>query len=327
VPLWRGLDEVPPDWGGSVAAVGVFDGVHRGHQAVVRRAVEAGRRRGLPLVVVTFDPHPMTVVRPDQAPDLLGTVEQRVRLLQAAGADAVLVLPFTADLSKLTPEEFVRRVLVDGLHVAEVVVGADFRFGHRAAGDVTVLRALGERYGFAVGILEEQADATARFSSTRIRELLLAGDAAGAAAALGRPYAIEGLVVEGDRRGRDLGFPTANLACPPGIVIPADGVYAGWLAAQPPARLPAAISVGDNPTFEGAAHRVEAYVLDRDDLELYGRQVTVEFVARLRGMQRFASVEELRAGMADDVQRSRRLLHDHVPDHGGSSGYGTHDLP
>jgi riboflavin kinase/FMN adenylyltransferase len=311
VRWWRDVDDVPSDWGGSVVVIGVFDGVHRGHQAVVRRAVQTAERLDLPVVVVTFDPHPMSVVRPAAAPDLLGTVEHRVRLLGAVGADAVLVLSFTREFSALTPEEFVRRVLVDGLHAAAVVVGVDFRFGHRAAGDVPLLREMGERYGFTVEGLELQSDATDGYSSTRVRDLLVAGEVDHAAGVLGRPYAIEGVVVEGDRRGKALGFPTANLPCPDGIVIPADGVYAGWLVASSPdgsVRLPAAISVGSNPTFAGAGRRVEAYALDRDDLELYGRQVAVEFVARLRGMERFDSVEGLRRQMAADVERSRDLL-------------------
>jgi riboflavin kinase/FMN adenylyltransferase len=308
---WRDLGDVPPDWGSSVVAVGVFDGVHRGHQVVLRRAAETAEQLDLPVVVITFDPHPLRVVRPDVAPDLLGTVDYRARLLGSAGADAVLVLPFTPELSKLTPEDFVRRVLADRLHAAAVVVGANFRFGHRAAGDVGLLRELGERHGFTVEEVEEQADAADRFSSTRTRDLLLAGEVGAAAAVLGRPYAIEGVVVEGDRRGRALGFPTANLACPDGIVVPADGVYAGWLlvgSSGGSERMPAAISIGSNPTFAGAGRRVEAYALDRDDLELYGRQVAVEFVARLRGMQRFESVAALRAQMTADVERSRELL-------------------
>lgn len=310
---WRGLAEVPPDWGPSVVTVGVFDGVHLGHRAVLRQALEAARRSGdLPVVVVTFDPHPMRVVRPDVAPDLLGAVERRVRLLGEAGADAVLVLPFTRELSQLTPEEFVRRVLIDALHATVVVVGEDFRFGHRAAGDVTLLRQLGERLGFTVEAVGEQADSAERYSSTRARRLLLAGEVEEAARVLGRPYAVEGVVVEGDNRGRALGFPTANLPCPDGMVVPADGVYAGWLVVSPldsaANRLPAAISVGSNPTFAGAGRRVEVYVLDRDDLQLYGQRVAVEFTARLRGMQRFASVDELRAQMAADVAAARRLL-------------------
>jgi riboflavin kinase / FMN adenylyltransferase len=347
VPAWRDLADVPADWGRSVVAIGVFDGVHLGHQAVLRTAVRVGERLGLPVVAVTFDPHPMSVVRPGAAPELLGTVEQRIRLLHGGGADAVFVLAFTPEVSRLTPEDFVRRVLVDGLHTAAVVVGADFRFGHRAAGDVPLLRELGERWGFTVEGVEEQADGSGRFSSTRTRELLLAGEVAEAAQVLGHPYALEGPVVEGDGRGRVLGFPTANIACPGGIVVPADGVYAGWLVIDPsggpagafpdgpasrlpggspggpadrpadvPRRLPAAISVGSNPTFPGAGRRVEAYALDRDDLQLYGRQVAVEFLERLRGMERFESVDALRAQMASDVERSRVLL---TPPSGGAA--------
>lgn len=305
--VWRGLSEVPSDWGRSVVSIGVFDGVHRGHRAVIGRASARARELGLPLVVVTFDPHPMHILRPDIGPDLLGPATQRARLLGEAGADAVLIVPFTVELSKLPPEQFVADVLLNRLHVAAVVVGADFRFGHRAAGDVALLTEMGQSSGFMVDGLGLVGDESDRISSTRIRSQLLDGAVGAATEGLGRPYGVEGVVIEGDKRGWDLGFPTANIACPPEIVVPGDGVYAGWLVIDGE-RLPAAISVGSNPTFDGAGRRIEAYALDRDDLELYGRTVTVEFVARLRGMERFDSVETLKAQMAQDVARSREVL-------------------
>ncbi|MUL42091.1 bifunctional riboflavin kinase/FAD synthetase [Streptomonospora sp. PA3] len=309
---WHGLEEVPRDWGRSVVTIGVFDGVHRGHQAIVRTAAERARGLGLPVVVVTFDPHPDAVVRGGEPPAVLTPHPRRAELLGEYGADAVCVLPFTAELSRLEAEEFVRRVLVEGLGAAAVVVGEDFRFGCRAAGSVETLRTLGEKYDFTAEGLPLVAAADT-LTSTRIRACLEAGDVEGARSALGRPHRVEGLVVHGAARGRELlGFPTANLDCAPGTAVPADGVYAGrmlLLEAEPGAESawPAAVSVGTNPTFEGAARTVEGYALDRDDLALYGRRVAIEFTHRIRGQLRFDSVEELIAAMARDVDRAREL--------------------
>jgi len=309
VQPWRSLEEIPADLGRTVVTIGNFDGVHRGHAHVVRRARElcaqAGSER---VVVVTFDPHPMAVLRPEHAPVMLSTIEERAALLAAAGADDVLALPFTADTAAWSPEEFVDRVLVQALHARAVVVGANFRFGRRAAGDVQTLRDLGARHDFVVEGVDLDGGPQV-WSSTYIRQCLAAGDVAGAAEALGRPVTVSGPVVEGDRRGRDLGFPTANVAVG-ALAAPADGVYAGWLTRDDTGdRWPAAISVGTNPTFEGHREpRVEAYVLDRDDLALYGVPVTVSFEQRLRGMLRFDGVPALVEAMADDVRRTRAVL-------------------
>ena len=224
----------------------------------------------------------------------------------------MLAVPFDRDIASWTPEEFVDRVLVDSLHAAAVVVGANFRFGHRAAGDVATLRAAGESRGFdAEGIPLDGGPQV--WSSTYVRTCLVTGDVAGAAEALGRPFAVRGTVVEGDKRGRELGYPTANVPVHAGIAgsaAPADGVYAGWLTRLDTGeRWPAAISVGTNPTFDGhRERRIESYVLDRDDLELYGVAVEVAFVERLRGMVAFDSVDDLVAQMAADVDRARDLL-------------------
>ena len=309
---WQGLQDVPRTWGRSVVTIGVFDGVHRGHRAIVSRAAEIGAERGLPLVVVTFDPHPDEVIRPGSHPPLLCTARYRAELLGTLGADAVCVIPFTTEFSRLPAEEFVRSVLVDGLKAASVVIGENFRFGHRAAGDVALLAKLGEQYDFLAEGVPLFTDHGVTVSSSWIRSLLAAGDVAGAARDLGRPHRVEGTVVRGHQRGRALGFPTANAEPPPYTAIPADGVYAGWLAAltadgDEAQRWPAAISVGTNPTFDAAARTVEAYALDRDDLELYGRQVAVEFVQRLRGMVRFDSVDELVGQMRRDVDAARKL--------------------
>jgi len=307
---WNGLDDVPSDWGACVATIGVFDGVHRGHQRVVGRAVEIARERDLPVVVITFDPHPDEVVRPGSQPPSLTSFRRQAQLLAELGADALCVLPFTVEFSRLTPDEFVHTVLSDRLHAAAVVVGDDFRFGHKAAGNVALLSQLGEKYDFtAEGVPLLEAEGMT-ISSTYIRACLAAGDVTGAAAVLGRPHRVEGVVVRGHQRGRALGFPTANLESPTHTAIPADGIYAGWLYTldldgTEIERWPAAISVGTNPTFDGVDRTVEAYALDRDDLDLYGTHAAIDFTARLRGTVRFDSVEALVAQMHEDVAQAR----------------------
>ena len=307
--IWRSIDEVPADLGSSAVVIGNFDGVHLGHRHVLSRAREIADQRGLTLVAVTFDPHPMAVLRPEHAPTSLTSLETRAELLAEAGADEVLALPFDRDVAAWSPEEFVRRVLAAALHAAVVVVGANFRFGYRAAGDVATLRETGRTYGFeAEGIALDGGPQV--WSSTYVRTCLATGDVAGAAEALGRPYTVRGEVVRGDQRGRELGFPTANVPTDGMTAAPADGVYAGWLRRLDTGEVfPAAISVGTNPTFDGVRQRrVESYVLDRTDLELYGVEVEVSFVERLRGMVAFESVEKLVAQMDDDVDRARALL-------------------
>ena len=310
---WQGLDEVPGDWGSSVVTVGVFDGVHRGHQRIVARATQVAARLDLPVVVITFDPHPAEVIRPGSHPPLLCTVRHRVQLLAAAGSDAVCVLPFTVEFSQLGPDDFVRAVLADRLHARWVVVGENFRFGHRAAGDVALLAELGEKYDFGAEGVPLLAEHGTTISSTQIRTMLNAGDVAGATRDLGRPHRVEGVVVRGHQRGRALGFPTANLETVPHLAVPADGVYAGWLIGldddgQEEQRWPAAISVGSNPTFDGQHRTVEAYALDRDDLDLYGRHMAVDFSDRLRGQVRFDSADALIDQMRRDVDQARERV-------------------
>jgi riboflavin kinase/FMN adenylyltransferase len=309
---WYGLDDVPADWAGCVATIGVFDGVHRGHQRVVERAGQVARGMNLPLVVITFDPHPDEVIRPGSHPPFLTTPRRQAELLGGRGADAVFVLPFNVEFSRLSPDEFVRAVLVERLHAAAVVVGVDFRFGHRAAGDVPLLATLGEKYDFTAEGVPLLVEDDLTISSTHIRELLEAGDVIAAAEALGRPHRVEGVVVRGHQRGRALGFPTANLQTPPHTATPADGVYAGWLISMDLdgnelTRWPAAISIGTNPTFGGTDRTVEAYALDRDDLDLYGTHAAIEFTARLRGNDKFDSVESLITQMREDVGQARSL--------------------
>jgi riboflavin kinase / FMN adenylyltransferase len=309
---WYGLAEVPSDWGECVVTIGVFDGVHRGHQSIIGRAVHIARARHLPVVVITFDPHPDEVVRPGSHPPDLTSARRLAELLAGLGVDALCVLPFTVEFSRLSPDEFVRVVLAERLHAAAVVVGENFRFGHKAAGDVPLLARLGEKYDFtAEGVPLLVADGLT-LSSSYIREQLAAGDVAAAAVALGRPHRVEGVVVRGHMRGRGLGFPTANLETPPHTATPADGIYAGWLArldldGTETSRWPAAISVGTNPTFGIGDRAVEAYALDRDDLDLYGVHAAIEFAARLRPTERFDSVEALVSQMREDVNQARAL--------------------
>lgn len=306
--VWHSLDEVPSDLGRTVVVIGNFDGVHLGHQHVIGRARELADAEGLRVVAVTFDPHPMAVLRPDHAPLTLTDLPTRCHLLLEAGADDVFVIPFSREIADWTPAEFIDRVLVDGLHARHVVVGANFRFGNRAAGDVGTLVAAGEAGGFEVdGVALDGGPQV--WSSTYVRTCLTAGDVEGAAEALGRPYGVIGEVIEGDRRGRELGFPTANVPVRE-LAVPADGVYAGWLRVLEDGEpQPAAISVGTNPTFDGVRdRRVEAYVLDRTDLDLYGRRVEVSFVGRIRGMVKFDGIDELVTTIRDDVDRTRALL-------------------
>jgi riboflavin kinase / FMN adenylyltransferase len=305
---WYGLEQVPDGWGPCVATIGAFDGMHRGHQRLIGRAVQEGRDRGLPVVVLTFDPHPDEIVRPGSRQAELTSARRQAELLGDMGVDALCVVPFTVEFSRLSPDEFVHAVLAERLHAAAVIVGENFRFGHKAAGDVSLLAQLGEKYDFTA----EGVPLLAGVSSSVIRAQLTAGDVTGAAAGLGRPHRVEGVVVRGHQRGRGLGFPTANLESPADTAIPADGVYAGWLArldldGTEAERWPAAISVGTNPTFGAGDRTVEAYALDRDDLDLYGWHAAIEFTARLRGTERFDSVDDLVTQMHADVGRAREL--------------------
>jgi riboflavin kinase/FMN adenylyltransferase len=298
----------------------VFDGVHRGHRLIIDRARRLATQLGASTVAVTFDPHPSAVVRPDSQPLMLSTIAHRASLLGAAGIETVLVLPFTKELSSWSPAEFVDRVLVDGLAAIGVVVGEAFRFGHRASGDVALMQELGTERGFTVDAVPLELRAVAEhgdlahvaWSSTYVRQCVAEGDVAEAARALTRPHRVEGVVVHGDHRGRDLGFPTANLDAVPHAAIPGDGVYAGWLVRRVGTTvedpLPAAISIGTNPTFGGFARRVEGYVLDRDDLDLYGEYVAFDFVTQLRPTVKFEAIDALVEQIEEDVRWTREAL-------------------
>lgn len=312
------MDEVPADLGPTVATLGNFDGVHRGHRAVLSTVVRIARERGLASVAVTFDPHPVAVLHPERAPEAIAGLEHRLDLLEELGLDGVVVIEFTKEYAQLTPEDFVVETFVDGLRSAVVVLGHDSRFGLRNSGDITTMRELGDKHGFEVVVqrtVGEVEEGQRVWSSTALRTALADGDIATATQILDRPHRVSGEVVHGHHRGRELGYPTANLAPDSDGLIPTDGIYAGWLERpalaqdHPDRRLPAAISVGTNPTFDDVLQRtVEAYVLDRTDLDLYGETVWVEFVQRLRGNVKFESIEKLLQTIATDVEATRALL-------------------
>ena len=308
--VFKGLAGVPAGFGPSAVTIGKFDGVHQGHRAVIGRLRAIAEAEGLKAAVVTFDRNPLALLAPDKCPDALVSVRQKLELLATTGIDATLMLPFDRALASVPATEFVERVLVDTLAAKAVLVGRDFRYGARGAGDVDLLIDLGATFGFTVEVIDDVTpEGGRRVSSTWVRELLAAGDVRHATELLGHTPTVSGIVVHGAARGRELGFPTANLTPESEGLIPADGVYAGWLT-DAGTRYPAAISVGDNPTFEGVAKKqVEAYVLDRE-LDLYDHVVDIEFVERIRGMVAFTNIPDLIDTIRSDVERSREILAD-----------------
>ena len=310
--VFRSPEEVPDDFGPSAVAIGKFDGVHAGHRAVIERLEEAAAATGSRSVAVTFDRNPLAVIRPDRCPENVVTVERKLDLLGELGLDATLVLTFDEELAARSAEDFVVDILVGALRVSTVLVGQDFRFGARGAGTPELLRELGPRHGFSVEVIDDVylPGSTRRVSSSWIRELLMEGDVAAATTVLGRHPDVRGVVVHGLKRGRELGFPTANLSTIVDAFVPADGVYAGWLVDHDTGiRHPSAISVGTNPTFDDVLVRqVEAHVLGETGLHLYGHDVTVEFVERLRGMVAFEGIDKLMVQMGADVTDAARAL-------------------
>jgi len=300
--------EVDAGFGPSAVTIGKFDGVHSGHRAVIARLVAEAEAAGLVSTVVTFDRNPLSVIAPERCPDSLVSLDQKLALLAETGVDATLVVHFDEAFAAIPAERFVTEYLVEALHVQRVYVGSDFRFGARNSGDVALLAQLGEHHGFSVHLIDNVVgSAGERVSSTRIRELLAAGDVAEAGRLLTREPAVRGLVVHGAKRGRELGFPTANLSPASEGLVPADGIYAGWLVDHG-MRYPAAISIGNNPTFEGVPQKqVEAHVIG-ETIDLYDHEVEVVFVDRIRGMVAFQGVEALMAQMAEDVRVARALL-------------------
>ena len=306
--FYTSLDEVPEGFGPSAVTIGKFDGVHSGHRAVIGELLSMARPLQLVPTVVTFDRHPLALLNPAMCPPQLISNEQKVERLAAAGVEATLMLTFDRALSQQSPEEFVQRVLVETLHAKLVFVGSDFRYGFRGGGTVDTLTAAGREHGFEIRLVDDvRAKEGRRASSTWIREALAEGNVREAGEVLGALPTVRSVVVRGEQRGRTLGYPTANLRPGPEVLIPADGVYAGWLSVEGE-RYPAAISVGNNPTFEGVPERqVEAYVLDRE-IDLYDKTVEVSFVDYIRGMKKFDGVAELVAEIENDVSRVREIL-------------------
>ena len=322
--ILSGLAEVPAGLTDPVVTIGVFDGVHRGHQKLIRHAVERADEAGVPSVVMTFDPHPVAVFAPEHTPDVLLPLAERARLIAELGVHYMLVIDFTKELAGESPEDYFAGVIVDKLHASRVVVGENFTFGAGGLGTARTMLQLGMKYGVEVDVVSLLFDGTERICSTAIRDALAGGDIAQATEFLGREFAVTALVERGaGRGGRELGYPTANQYVNDSEAIPADGVYAGWFTVvpddalgpidgdmEPGIRYPAAISVGTNPTFGDARRSVESFVLDRD-ADLYGRVARVEFIAKVRDMVKFDSVEELLDHMARDVARVRAILDAH----------------
>ena len=298
-----------PD-GPSVVTIGFFDGVHLGHRSLLSATVEAAGERGSRSVAVTFDRHPREILTPGREPRLLTTIERKASLIADCGIDVLVVLEFTESFSTIVAEDFVRDVLIDGIHAVHVRVGPDFNFGHRAAGSIATIREVGEPLGLT-------ADEVAPFtledrvvSSSSIRAALSDGDLAWPRTALGRSYVVDGEVVSGAGRGKGLGYPTANLRTWPRLLLPGQGIYAGTAELFDGSRYPAAIDVGTNPTFGVEPLHVEAFLIDFPDVELRGQQLAVGFAERLRDEVKFESVDELIEAIADDVERTRRVLSD-----------------
>lgn len=288
-----------------VVLIGVFDGVHKGHQELLNRAkaIADGRQ----IIALTFDPHPTTVFAPDRAPTMLTTLADRIELLKIHGADQVAVMKFNEKFAAMSPENFVKTVLIDQLHASTVIVGKNFTYGHKAAGNVDSLIRSSLEYNFTVEAQDLNEDESDIISSSRIRRLVTDGSVEDARLLLGRPHRLDGVVVHGEKRGREIGYPTANLGKIEGQTIPADGVYAGWLTVGINF-WPAAISIGTNPTFEGERGRqVEAYALDQEGLDLYDKNASIEFGWRLRPTLKFDGLEPLLAQMKIDCDQARKL--------------------
>jgi riboflavin kinase/FMN adenylyltransferase len=290
---------------GSVVLIGVFDGVHKGHQLLLNRAKEIADGRNI--IALTFDPHPMHVFAPDRAPTLLTTLADRVELLKIHNADQVAVLKFNEKFAQMSPEDFVKDILVEQLSASTVIVGKNFTYGHKAAGNVASLIADGFKFNFTVDVQDLESGDGEIISSSRIRGLVTSGQVEEARKLLSRPHRLDGVVVHGEKRGREIGYPTANLGNIEGQTIPSDGVYAGWLTVGIN-YWPAAISIGTNPTFEGERGRqVEAYALDQEGLELYDKNASIEFGWRLRNTLKFDGLEPLLVQMKLDCDQARSL--------------------
>ncbi|MDY5153920.1 bifunctional riboflavin kinase/FAD synthetase [Actinobaculum suis] len=305
--IWRRPEDIPADLSATAVTFGIFDGVHRGHRAILRRTVEMARTHGWMPVVLTFDPHPATIHNPKSKVPLIINLEDRLNRIAASGIGATYVQDYSLAYAQASPQEFFTRQLMGQLRARGVVVGEDARFGRGNAGDTRALLSLGQRFGVDIDVVSDLCGPDGqRWSSTKVRELLEAGNVSDAAEILGRPHRIRGVVEHGAKRGRELGFPTANLSGSELGEVPADGVYAGWLVRAVPGTrateyLPAAISVGSNPQFGAKSRTVEAHVLGRSDLNLYGEEISVEFIAYIRPMMKFDEVSGLQARMDQDL--------------------------
>lgn len=314
--IYQDLSNFPADFGPSVVTIGNFDGVHAGHAAVLGKVVELAEEHQLVATAVSFDPHPSQVHQPQSPVEQIMGQADRKRFLAEAGIDAYVLIHYTLAFAQQTPAEFVRSTFVEKLHAKFVVIGDDVRFGRNNEGDLATMHQLGAEHGFeVVTVADLMADASRRCSSTRIRQLLARGEVAEAARLLGRPHLMSGEIVHGAARGRQLGFPTANLSFDAEGFIPADGVYAGWLTDASGRRHPVATSIGKNPTFDGIERtQVEAHVIDRpesesiEDFNLYGQHVVLEFVAQLRDIVAYTGPEALIEQMQKDVAEAKKVL-------------------
>lgn len=325
------MDEIPADVESAVVTIGVFDGVHRGHQELISAAVKRARSTGERSVLITFDPHPVSVFLPERAPLALGTFEQRMAVVEKKGIDHVMVIDFTVEMAGWSPQEYVDRLLVGKLHASHVIIGENFTFGKDAVGTPAVMEELCQPYGISVDVIQllhdkDRSNADTLICSTAVRKFLAAGDVRSARWALGRPFNVHGPIVRGaGRGGKELGFPTANQYFPENLALPADGVYAGWLVVEganspvdgnmiPEVAYAAAISVGTNPTFGDDERSVESFVLDRE-ADLYGYSATVHFVDRIRAMEKYDSLDELLSAISRDVDNVREVLQEDLASH------------
>ncbi|XCB30368.1 bifunctional riboflavin kinase/FAD synthetase [Arcanobacterium hippocoleae] len=312
--LWYKNSDVPSDFGDTAVTIGIFDGMHKGHSEILAQTVAAARKRGIKAVALTFEPHPRIVHNPETNLKLVISLADRLARLEAAGIDAVFVQKYNLEFAATEPLDFIENILIRVLHAKAVVVGEDVRFGRGNSGDGKLLAEYGKEFGIQVKIISDLCDESGRrWSSTWVRELLADGDVAGAAKVLGRPHRIRGVVEHGFKRGRELGFPTANLSGDGLGEVPAQGVYAGWLVQDVPGakaviNLPAAISIGMNPQFGGERMTVEAHVLGRSDLNLYGKEIAIDFIDYLRPMMKFDSVTALLTQMDQDLRNCALIL-------------------
>jgi riboflavin kinase / FMN adenylyltransferase len=306
--IYNGLDQVPNDFGPSACTIGVFDGVHRGHRALVRRVLADAERNDLIPTVVTFDRHPLALIAPGREPKMLSTVQERAEIFLSLGIQAVVVLTFDEELRGLPAERFVSDILVERLRAKRITIGANFRFGKDQAGTIQTLDELSSIYGYETNIFALQMDDDQIVSSSLVRKHLADGQVERAASELDRPFRLSGVVEKGAGRGKGLGFPTANLQVDPAMIVPKVGVYAGWAITEAGQRVPMAVNIGFNPTFEDRSEPVvEAFLLDFDG-DLYGQDLTLEFLHRLRDEAKFDTPEALIEQIADDVVRTRDLL-------------------